>query len=159
MASGAWSSAVSSLSAATRLARDAAERERFAAEAIEATMYAGDGATARRLVKQTSFADGPRRDSVLAYLAIFDGDVQTAQTLLARAWSRRGHDHRLAATVAQRSAFLSASRLRGAEAIGWARRGGEGRGGGGGGRGPRGPRGRPPGGRVPRPRVELHRAP
>src|SRR3954468_6389681 len=121
MATGAWSSAVSSLSAATRLARDAAERERFAAEAIEATMYSGDGATARRLVAQTRFADGPRRDSVLAYLAIFDGDLATAQDLLARAWERRGDDH-LAATVAQRSAFLAASRLRGAEAIEWAER-------------------------------------
>src|SRR4051794_403436 len=121
MARGAWSSAVSSLSAASRLAPDPAERERFAAEAIEATMYAGDGATARRLVAQTRFADGPRRDSVLAYLAIFDGDLATAQDLLARAWERRGDD-RLAATVAQRSAFLAASRLRGAEAIEWAER-------------------------------------
>ena len=121
MARGAWSSAISSLSAASRLSPDPGERERFAAEAIEATMYAGDGATARRLVAQIPFADGPRRDSVLAYLAIFDGDLATAQDLLARAWERRG-DGQLAATVAQRSAFLAASRLRGREAIEWAQR-------------------------------------
>ena len=121
MARGAWSSAISSLSAASRLSLDPDERERFAAEAIEATMYAGDGATGRRLVTRTRFADGPRRDNVLAYLAIFDGDLATAQHLLERAWERRDDD-RLAATVAQRSAFLAASRLRGTEAIAWARR-------------------------------------
>ena len=122
MARGAWAAAVSSFTAASRLSTPGEDRERFAAEAIEAMMYAGDGATARRLVAQTAFAEGPRRDSVLAYLAIFDGDVATAQTLLARAWERRGDDSRLAATVAQRSAFLSASRLRGTDAIEWARR-------------------------------------
>ena len=121
MARGAWSSAVSSLSAASRLSPSAGERERFAAEAIEATMYSGDGATARRLVAHTKFAEGSRRDSVLAYLAIFNGDLVTAQDLLQRAWEHRDDD-RLAATVAMRSAFLAASRLHGREAIDWAQR-------------------------------------
>src|SRR4029077_13107540 len=96
-----------------------AERERLALEAIEATMYAGDGAAARRLASQADFDDGPRRDSVLAYLAIFAGDVAEAQRLLTRAWEGRASagDDRLAATIAMRSAFLAASRLDGRDAV------------------------------------------
>jgi DNA-binding CsgD family transcriptional regulator len=124
MSRGAWSSAVSSLFAASRLSPLAADRERLALEAIEATMYSGDGAAARRLAEQAGFADGPRRDSVLAYLAMFAGDLEAAQRLLTRAWDRRAlaGDDRLSATIAQRSAFLATSRLRGSEAIEWAER-------------------------------------
>ena len=124
MSRGAWSSAVSSLIAASRLSPVPAARERLALEAIEATMYSGDGAAARRLAEQTGFADGPGRDSVLAYLAMFAGDLETAQRMLSRAWDRRelAGDDRLSATIAQRSAFLATSRLRGREAIEWAQR-------------------------------------
>ena len=124
MARGAWSSAVSSLIAASRLASTRADRERLALEAIEAMLYSGDGAAARRLAEQTGFSDGPRRDSVLAYLAMFAGDLNPAQQMLARAWERRGlaNDDQLSATIAQRSAFLSTSRLRGREAIEWVER-------------------------------------
>ena len=124
MSRGAWSSAVSSLIAASRLSPVRAERERLALEAIEATMYSGDGAAARRLADQAGFADGPRRDSVLAYLAMFAGDLEGAQRMLRRAWDRRAlaDDDRLSATIAQRSAFLATSRLRGREAIEWAER-------------------------------------
>jgi DNA-binding CsgD family transcriptional regulator len=124
MSRGAWSSAVSSLIAASRITPVPADRERLALEAIEAMLYAGDGASARRLAEQTGFAEGPRRDSVLAYLAIFAGDLEVAQGLLTRAWELRAvaDDARLSATIAQRSAFLATSRLRGREAITWARR-------------------------------------
>ena len=124
MSRGAWSSAVSSLIAASRLTPVPADRERLALEAIEAMLYSGDGASARRLAEQTGFAEGPRRDSVLAYLAMFAGDLEAAQGLLTRAWERRAlaDDARLSATIAQRSAFLATSRLRGSEAIEWARR-------------------------------------
>ena len=124
MARGAWSSAVSSLIAAGRLAGRTADRERLVLEAIEALLYAGDGAAARRLAEQARFADGARRDSVLAYLAMFAGDLSDAQRLLARAWERRVviADDRLSATIAQRSALLATSRLRGREAIEWVRR-------------------------------------
>ena len=53
---------------------------------------------------------------------MFAGDLETAERLLERAWERRGDDARLAATVAQRRAFMASSRLRGAEAIEWAQR-------------------------------------
>jgi DNA-binding CsgD family transcriptional regulator/tetratricopeptide (TPR) repeat protein len=124
MSRGAWSSAVSSLIAASRLTPVPSGRERLALEAIEAMLYSGDGASARRLAEQTGFAEGPRRDSVLAYLAMFAGDLEAAQSLLTRAWERRElvDDARLSATIAQRSAFLATSRLRGGEAIEWARR-------------------------------------
>ena len=124
MARGAWSSAVSSLIAASRLATMRSARERLALEAIEAMLYSGDGAAARRLAEQTGFSDGPRRDSVLAYLAMFAGELEPAQRMLARAWERRGltNDDQLSATIAQRSAFLSTSRLRGREAIEWVER-------------------------------------
>jgi DNA-binding CsgD family transcriptional regulator len=124
MSRGAWSSAVSSLIAASRLTRVPADRERLALEAIEAMLYSGDGAAARRLADQTGFAEGPRRDSVLAYLAMFAGDLEAAQRLLTRAWDRRAvvDDARLSATIAQRSAFLATARLRGREAIDWAQR-------------------------------------
>ena len=44
--------------------------------------------------------------------------------MLTRAWDRRAlvDDARLSATIAQRSAFLATSRLRGREAIEWAQR-------------------------------------
>ena len=87
-------------------------------------LYSGDGAAARRLAEQTGFADGPRRDSVLAYLAMFADDVDAAERMLTRAWERRAlaDDARLSATIAQRSAFLATARLRGHEAIEWAQR-------------------------------------
>jgi DNA-binding CsgD family transcriptional regulator len=124
MSRGAWSSAVSSLIAASRLTRVPADRERLALEAIEAMLYSGDGAAARRLADQTGFSEGPRRDSVLAYLAMFAGDLEAAQRLMTRAWDRRAvvDDARLSATIAQRSAFLATARLRGREAIDWAQR-------------------------------------
>ena len=124
MSRGLWSSAVSSLLAASRRTPVPADRERLALEAIEATLYSGDGAAARRLAEQASFAEGPRRDSVLAYLAIFAGDLGAAQEKLTRAWEwrRLAGDDRLAATIAQRIAFLATARLRGQEAIDWAER-------------------------------------
>jgi DNA-binding CsgD family transcriptional regulator len=124
MASGAWSSAVASLIAASRLTPAPADRERLALEAIEAMLYSGDGASARRLAEQTGFAEGPRRAGVLAYLAMFAGDLDAAQGLLTRAWESRAlvDNTRLSATIAQRSAFLATSRLRGHEAIEWAQR-------------------------------------
>ena len=97
MARGAWSSAVSSLIAASRLTPVPADRERLALEAIEAMLYSGDGAAARRLADQTGFADGPRRDSVLAYLAMFAGDLEAAQRLLdTRVGAARGRRRRAA---------------------------------------------------------------
>jgi DNA-binding CsgD family transcriptional regulator len=124
MSRGAWSSAVSSLIAASRLTPVPADRERLALEAIEAMLYSGDGAAARRLAEQTGFAEGPRRDAVLAHLAMFAGDLAAAQALLTRAWEQRAlvDDARLSATIAQRSAFLATSRLRGGAAIEWAQR-------------------------------------
>ena len=124
MSRGAWSSAVTSLIAASRLTSVPADRERLALEAIEAMLYSGDGAAARRLAEQTGFAEGPRRDSVLAYLAAFADDVEAAERMLARAWDRRAlaDDARLSATIAQRSAFLATARLQGREAIEWAQR-------------------------------------
>ena len=124
MSRGAWSSAVTSLIAASRLTSVPADRERLALEAIEAMLYSGDGAAARRLAEQTGFADGPRRDSVLAYLAAFADDVEAAERMLTRAWDRRAlaDDARLSATIAQRSAFLATARLQGREAIEWAQR-------------------------------------
>ena len=87
-------------------------------------LYSGDGAAARRLAEQTDFAEGPRRDSVLAYLAVFADDVDAAERMLTRAWDRRAlvDDARLSATIAQRRAFLATARLRGHEAIDWAQR-------------------------------------
>ena len=124
MARGAWSSAVSNFLAASRLSPQRVERERLALEAIEALMYAGDGAAARRLAEQTDVSPGPRRDSVWAYLAIFAGDLEPAQHLLERAWEHRAlaADERLSATIAQRRAFLATCRLRSAESIEWAER-------------------------------------
>jgi DNA-binding CsgD family transcriptional regulator len=126
MSRGAWSGAVSSFLAASRLSHASADRDRLALEALEAMLYSGDGAAARRLAEQARFADGPRRDSVLAYLAMFAGELATAQRALARAWDRRGlaGDDRLSATIAQRSAFLATSRLRGREALEWVARAG-----------------------------------
>ena len=116
------SSAIRLLLAARRVTAEPAERERLTLDAIEALLYSGDGGAARRLAEQSSVAPGARRDSVWAYLAIFAGDLDAAEQLLERAWEHRGDDARLAATIAQRRAFMASSRLRGADAIEWARR-------------------------------------
>ena len=89
MARGAWSGAVSSLLAASRLTSRPADRERFALEGSRPPCTGATELPLRRLAEQTNFGDGPRRDSVLAYLAIFDGDVAAAERLLTRAWERR----------------------------------------------------------------------
>lgn len=121
-AQGAWGAATKHLLAASRIAADPADQERLVLDAIEALLYSGDGGTARRLAEGAALGDGPRRDSVLAYMAMFAGDLETAERRLDRAWARRGDDLRLAATVAQRRAFMASSRYRGAEAIEWAER-------------------------------------
>lgn len=123
-ARGDWSAAVQHLLAAGRLAARPSDRERLVLEAIEAMLYSGAGGAARRLADGLDVAPGPQRDGVFAYLAIFAGDLATADRLLARAWERRGEasDVRVAATIAQRRAFLESARLRGEEAIAWARR-------------------------------------
>ena len=121
-ARGAWVSAIRLLLAARRVTAEPAERERLTLDAIEALLYSGDGGAARRLAEQSSVAPGARRDSVWAYLAIFAGDLDAAEQLLQRAWEHRGDDVRLAATIAQRRAFMASSRLRGADAIEWAQR-------------------------------------
>jgi hypothetical protein len=124
MSHGAWDDAVSNFLAASRLSPLQADRDRLTLEALEAMMYSGAGAAARRLAERAHSADGPRRDSVLAYLAMFAGDLSTAQRMLALAWERRDlvGDGRLSATIAQRSAFLATSRLRGREALAWVAR-------------------------------------
>jgi DNA-binding CsgD family transcriptional regulator len=124
MASGRWAAAVKRLVSASRLAPGAGDRERLALESVEAMLYGGDGGAARRLADRLDIAAGPHRDSVWAYLAIFAGDLPTADRLLARAWDARGDasDALVVATIAQRRAFLESARLRGAESIEWARR-------------------------------------
>jgi DNA-binding CsgD family transcriptional regulator len=124
MSRGAWAVAVSNFLAAGRLSPLQADRDRLTLEALEAMMYSGDGAAARRLAEQAHVADGPRRDSMLAYLAMFAGDLSTAQRMLGHAWDNRElvGDDRLSATIAQRSAFLATSRLRGREALEWVAR-------------------------------------
>ena len=121
-ARGAWVNAIRLLLAARRVTAEPGERERLTLDAIEALLYSGDGGAARRLAEQSSVAPGARRDSVWAYLAIFAGDLDAAERLLQRAWEHRGDDVRLAATIAQRRAFMASSRLCGAAAIEWAQR-------------------------------------
>lgn len=121
-ARGAWTSAVKYLLAASRMTADPRDRERLTLDAIEALLYSGDGGAARRLAERMTVGESARRDSVWAYLAMFTGDSERAAHLLGRAWEHRGDDGRLAATVAQRRAFMASSRLQGAEAVEWARR-------------------------------------
>ncbi|MDA0181343.1 LuxR C-terminal-related transcriptional regulator [Solirubrobacter phytolaccae] len=121
-ARGAWAGAIRALLAARRVATDPSDRERLTLDAIETLMYSGDGGAARRLADHSELPDSVRRDTVWAYLAMFAGDLDVAEQRLDRAWAARGEDPRLAATIAQRRAFLASSRLRGEEAIEWAER-------------------------------------
>lgn len=121
-ARGAWAVAIKHLLAAARVASAPADHERLLLDAIEALLYSGDGGAARRLAERAALTDSPRRDSVFAYIAMFAGDLDAAEQRLERAWQRRGDDTRLAATVAQRRAFMASSRFRGAEAVEWAQR-------------------------------------
>ena len=122
---GAWSGAVAGFQAASRVSGSRIERERRLLDAVEAAMYAGDGATAHAVCAESSeWAAGPRRDSVLAYLALYDGDADAAGRHLQSAWRELdvAAERQLAATVAQRMAFLATSRHRGAEGVEWAQR-------------------------------------
>ena len=74
-----WPRVLNGLTAASRLSDNRADRERRMLGAIEAAMYAGDAARARRLAAGTrEFAGGPRLDAALAYVAIGAGERDEA---------------------------------------------------------------------------------
>jgi len=122
---GAWSEVATLLVMASRASGEREPRERRLLAALEATLYAGDVPAARRLASEVEgYAASPLRDAVLAYLEISRGGVAEARALLERAWAGcdRGHDARLAATIAQRRAFLGILCLRASEAVHWGER-------------------------------------
>jgi DNA-binding CsgD family transcriptional regulator len=125
---GAWAAAASALRLASRLAPEREQRDRRLLEALEATLYSGDAAGARRLVPEAErTAPGPLRDCVLAYAAINAGNPLEAHELLRRAWAACDPvaQRELASKIAERSAFLGLLRLRATETIEWGRRAAE----------------------------------
>ena len=122
-ARGAWVNAIRLLLAARRVTAEPAERERLTLDAIEALLYSGDGGAARRLAEQSSVAPGARSATASGRTSRSSPVTSTPpKQPLQRAWDHRGDDVRLAATIAQRRAFMASSRLRGATAIEWAQR-------------------------------------
>ena len=120
-----WTAAAGALVAASRLSDDAADRERRLLDAVEARLYAGDMPGARQLAAELqAFAPGPRRDCVLAYLAIAAGRADEARQLLTNAWTAcdAQAEPQLARTIAERTAFLGILRIRASEAIEWGRK-------------------------------------
>ena len=121
---GAWASASVCLNAASRLSGTAESRERRALDAVDALLHAGDGGAARRAAGELP-ADGlaslsAQRDAVLAYLAMFSGNVEEAEARLARAWET-GLTGDLAATVALRRSFVAGLRFQADDFVEWAR--------------------------------------
>jgi DNA-binding CsgD family transcriptional regulator/tetratricopeptide (TPR) repeat protein len=118
-----WARATWALEAAARLSIGRDTREARMLGALEAAMYGGDGPRARALAAQTDgFAETPRLDSALAYVALGAGRGDEADRRLRRAWAACSpeSDRRAAARIAERMAFLGVLRLHAGAAIEWA---------------------------------------
>ncbi|MDT3443829.1 LuxR C-terminal-related transcriptional regulator [Pseudofrankia sp. BMG5.37] len=120
---GGWVSAAEQLDAAARLAPHSADRERFALEAVECQLLAGEVADPARLVARVrAFAPTAWRSYVLARLALNAGEFGECEALLRDAWQRCDQEAQpaLGARVAGHLAALYGNEMRGDEQTRWA---------------------------------------
>ena len=122
---GAWADAATLFREACRFSRDPDLQYRRLARTADSLVAAGDVAGALSIVPSLdSLHETPRRDGVLAYLAIVRGRAAEAEVRLGRAWDavQLNPDAESAALIAQRYVLHSLSRCRGAEIVKWADR-------------------------------------
>ncbi len=124
VARGAWASAASALRDASAHSTDAGLRQQLLLEAVECMLTSGDPTAAGESERIAGFAHGAYRDYLLGRIAYTRGRVTEGEALLAGAWDACDTevDRRLASKIAMELSVMQLHRLRGPEAMAWARR-------------------------------------
>ncbi|MFJ9784814.1 LuxR C-terminal-related transcriptional regulator [Amycolatopsis sp. NPDC101161] len=124
-AEGAWGTAATLLSDASRLTDDPRHRQARLTRAVDALIGAGDMFRAAALVPEVeSGRETPLRDAVLGYLAVVRGRAAEAGTRLRRAWDivNAERDPETAALICQRYVLDALARYDGGDLVRWADR-------------------------------------
>ncbi|HEX2074921.1 MAG TPA: LuxR C-terminal-related transcriptional regulator [Geodermatophilus sp.] len=120
---GAWAVVAGALVDASRISPTRADREDRLLQAVDALAGAGLlGQAVDALPDVEALPSGPRRDAVLAYVAIQRGRRAEAVSYLDTAWRHRGADRRAAAVVCQRHVLHALAEWNGDELVRWAGR-------------------------------------
>ena len=120
---GAWAVVAGALIDASRISPTRADREERLIQAVDALAGAGLlGQSVEALPEVEALPAGPRRDAVLAYVAVQRGRRAEAATHLDTAWRHRGPDRRAAAVVCQRYVLHALADWNGDELVRWAGR-------------------------------------
>lgn len=124
-AEGAWGTAATLLSDASRLTDDPQRQQSRLTRAVDALIGAGDVFRAAALVPEVeSLRETPLRDAVLGYLAVVRGRAAEAGTRLRRAWDivSTEREPETAALVCQRYVLDALARYDGSDLVRWADR-------------------------------------
>ncbi|WP_436694193.1 LuxR C-terminal-related transcriptional regulator [Geodermatophilus sp. CPCC 205506] len=120
---GAWAVVAGALIDAGRISPSRAEREDRLIQAVDALAGAGLlGQAVEALPDLEALPAGPRRDAVLAYVALQRGRRGQALAHLDTAWRHRGTDRDAAAVVCQRRVLHALADWDGDELVRWAGR-------------------------------------
>ncbi|WNV77074.1 LuxR C-terminal-related transcriptional regulator [Geodermatophilus sp. DSM 44513] len=120
---GAWAVVAGALIDASRISPGRADRESRLIEAVDALAGAGLlGQAVDALPDVQALPAGPRRDAVLAYVALQRGRRAEAVSHLDTAWRHRGADRAAAAVVCQRHVLHALADWDGEELVRWAGR-------------------------------------
>lgn len=122
-AEGAWAVVAGALIDAGRISPTRADREDRLIRAVDA--LAGAGLLGQAVDAQPeveALPSGPRRDAVLAYVAVQRGRRAEATAWLDAAWRARGTDRAAAAVVCQRHVLHALAEWNGDELVRWAGR-------------------------------------
>lgn len=124
-AEGAWGTAATLLTDASRLTDDPPLRQARITRAVDALIGAGDVFRAAALAPEVeSVRETPLRDAVLGYLALVRGRAAEAGTRLGRAWDivNVERDPETAALICQRYVLDALCRYDGRDLVRWADR-------------------------------------
>jgi DNA-binding CsgD family transcriptional regulator len=120
---GAWAVVAGALIDASRISPRRADREDRLLQAVDALAGAGLlGQAVDALPDVEALPPGPRRDAVLAYVAIQRGRRAEATSYLDSAWRGRGADRDTAAQVCQRHVLHALADWDGEQLVRWAGR-------------------------------------
>ncbi|MHA6782971.1 LuxR C-terminal-related transcriptional regulator [Pseudonocardia saturnea] len=120
---GAWAVVAGALIDASRISPTRADREDRLIRAVDALAGAGLlGQAVDALPEVEALPSGPRRDAVLAYVAVQRGRRGEAVAYLEAAWRRRGTDREAAAVVCQRHVLHALAEWDGDALVRWAGR-------------------------------------
>ncbi|WP_406690740.1 LuxR C-terminal-related transcriptional regulator [Saccharopolyspora sp. ID03-671] len=124
-AEGAWGTAATLLSDASRLTDDPQHQQALITRAVDALIGAGDVFRATALIPEVeSIRETPLRDAVLGYLALVRGRAAEAGNRLRRAWAivNTTREPETAALICQRYVLDALCRYDGRDLVLWADR-------------------------------------